>query len=289
MIATVSEIDAELTKLRAKAAEKAGGPDLRTSVMTHMAWVPHDWLDAAHGVLEGLAERHPSRTILLIPEPKARDGLKAKASVQSFPLSGDFRIHICAEVIELRLGGRRAKAPASIVEPLLIPDLPVFLRWRGRPPFGEVELEELVTVTDRLIVDSREWPDVPAAWRALAERFDRAAVSDISWTRLLPWRRVLASLWPGIAELRELRVRGPRSEALLLHGWLSSRLRRPDAHLVHEEGEEVEEVAVDGEAVGPPRGDRPTPSDLLSAELDVFGRDRIYEDVVRAVVGGDSR
>ena len=31
---------------------------------------------------------------------------------------------------------RRPKAPASVVVPLQLPDLPVFLRWRGRPPFG---------------------------------------------------------------------------------------------------------------------------------------------------------
>jgi glucose-6-phosphate dehydrogenase assembly protein OpcA len=287
VIGTISEIEAKLLELRAKAAEKAGGPALRTSVMTHMAWVPPEWLEAAYGVLEGLAERHPSRTIVLIPEPEAKDGLQAKVSVQSFPLSDDIRIHVCAEVIELRLGGRRTKAPASIVEPLLIPDLPVFLRWRGRPPFGGIEFEELAGVTDRLILDSREWSDgVPGGWRLLAERFERTAVSDICWTRTLPWRRALAGLWPGIAELRELRVRGPRPEALLLHGWLRSRLRRPDIGLVHEEAAELEEVAVDGEPVGPPRGDRLAPSDLLSAELDVFGWDRVYEEAVRAAAEG---
>jgi hypothetical protein len=34
--------------------------------------------------------------------------------------------------------------------------------------------------------------------------------------------------------------------------------------------------------VPPPRGPKPDPSDLLSAELDVFGRDRIYEAAVSA-------
>jgi hypothetical protein len=39
---------------------------------------------------------------------------------------------------------------------------------------------------------------------------------------------------------------------------------------------------VDGEPVEPPRGGPPSPSDLLSAELDVFGRDPIYEAAVTA-------
>ena len=45
---------------------------------------------------------------------------------------------------------------------------------------------------------------------------------------------------------------------------------------------EIERVAVDGEPVASPRGWPPTPSDLLSAELDVFGRDPIYEAAVSA-------
>ena len=39
---------------------------------------------------------------------------------------------------------------------------------------------------------------------------------------------------------------------------------------------------VDGEPVAPP-GEPPSASDLLSAELDQFGRDRVYEAAVKAV------
>ena len=47
-------------------------------------------------------------------------------------------------MIELQLRGNRVAAPASIVLPLLISDLPVFCRWRGEPPFGEAPWEQLV-------------------------------------------------------------------------------------------------------------------------------------------------
>ena len=43
-------------------------------------------------------------------------------------------------MISLRLCGARAAAPASVVMPLLVSDLPVFLRWRGPLPFGAAEL-----------------------------------------------------------------------------------------------------------------------------------------------------
>ncbi len=75
------------------------------------------------------------------------------------------------ETVELTLRGDRAKAPASVVEQLLISDLPVFLRWRGEPPWRHPELEQLVDVTDRLIVDSTEWDDLPHAYTHLAQLF----------------------------------------------------------------------------------------------------------------------
>jgi glucose-6-phosphate dehydrogenase-like protein OpcA len=271
---TVVEIERALAEVREPS-------DLRTSVMTHTAWVPEEWLDAARATLGGLAERHPSRTIILVPRPDEDDALDAHVSLQCFPLLGEER-HICSEVIELHLKGRRAEAAASIVLPLLLPDLPVFLRWRGRPPFGSDVLDDLVEVVDRLVVDSREWDAVRAGLASLAELFERTAVSDIAWARTLPWRVEVARLWPDVADARELRVTGPESEALLLVGWLRSRLGR-DVELDHQPADDVERVAVDGEDAPPPREPRRSGSDLLSDELDRFARDRVYEDAVRAV------
>jgi glucose-6-phosphate dehydrogenase assembly protein OpcA len=277
---SIAEIERQLAALRA-AQEEGGIPDLRTSVMTHTAWVPHAWLEAARGTLDGLAEMHPSRTILLVPDPDAgRDTLDADLSVQCFPIEGETR-HVCSETIELHLRGERSKAPASILEPLLVPDLPVFSRWRGRPEFGEPEFEQLVDIVDRLIVDSSEWEDLPDGYRELEPYFERTALSDVAWRRSLGWRASLAEMWPGIAEARKVEVHGPQADALLLAGWLRSRLER-DVTLEHVGTDELEAVAVDGSAAPTPRGERPTASELLSAELDQFGRDRIYEASVKA-------
>ncbi len=274
---SIGDVVSALDRLRNESAGETEGPDLRTSVMTHLAWVPPEWQEAAVETLAGLGERHPSRGILLLPEESATDGIDAKVSVLAFPLSHQRR-HIAAEVIELHLRGSRAEAPASIVMPLLVTGLPVFLRWRGRPQFGEVAVDELIDVCDRLIVDSGEWPDAPAAYSDLP--FDRAACSDIAWRRTEPWRRALAGLWPGIKEARELEITGPDAEGSLIAGWLCFRLgRRVD--LVQESAEHVERVAVDGVECPVPR-EHPTGSDLLSAELDEFGRDPVYEEAARA-------
>jgi glucose-6-phosphate dehydrogenase assembly protein OpcA len=274
----LGDVERALCRLRDLAAEETEGPDMRTSVMTHLAWVPDEWHEVAMETLAGLGERHPSRGIILSPDPDAVDGVDAKVSVLAFPLRAQRR-HVAAEVIELRLRGELARAPASMVMPLLVVDLPVFLRWRGRPSFGAPEVEQLVDVCDRLIVDSREWPDVPDAYTELP--FERTACSDIAWRRTEPWRRALAALWPRIGDVSELAVTGPRADASLLAGWLRARLDR-DIELTLEDAEQLERVLVDGREIDLPPGDPASQSELLSAELDQFGRDPVYEDSARA-------
>jgi glucose-6-phosphate dehydrogenase assembly protein OpcA len=275
MPGVVAQVEKRLAELRLQHAEGT-----RTSVMTHVAWAPPRWAAAARRTLAGLEELHPSRTILLFPNPRKADSIGVDVEFKCFPIPGSQR-EVCSEVIELRLGGARTRVPGSIVSPLLITDLPTFCRWRGLPPWGQPELEQLVDVCDRLVVDSSEWRGLPAAYRRLEQLFDRIAVSDIAWGRSVGWRGRLASLWPGVKTMKTLSVTGPRADALLLAGWLRSRLGR-NVKLTHRSAAELERILVDGELVPPPRGSAPTASDLLSAELDVFGRDPVYEAAVSA-------
>jgi glucose-6-phosphate dehydrogenase assembly protein OpcA len=278
-LSVVSEVERQLAELRREAATDET-PDLRTSVMTHVAWAPPKWADVARKTLAGLAERHPSRTILLFPEPRGKSEIDVTVSMRCYTIHGVSR-EVCSEVIELRLGGKRVHAPASIVQPLLISDLPTFCRWRGEPPWGKPELEQLVGVCDRLVVDSSEWSGIPGAYEQLAELFELIAVSDIAWGRGREWRGRLAALWPGIKKAEALSVTGPKADALLLAGWLRARLKRP-IELEHRAGKEIRRVAVDGKPVDAPLGGPSSGSDLLSNELDQFARDPIYEAAVKA-------
>ncbi|HEX5469013.1 MAG TPA: glucose-6-phosphate dehydrogenase assembly protein OpcA [Gaiellaceae bacterium] len=279
---TIRQIEQELARLRDAATAPGQAPNLRTSVMTHIAWVPERWVDAATDTLAGMGERHPSRTILLFPSAdEPRDELDGEVDLRCFVRAGE-QGQVCSEVVSIKLCGPRAEVPASVVAPLLIPDLPVFLRWRGEPDFGGRPLAELTGIADRLVLDSNEWSDCDLALERLPELFDRIVVSDIAWAKVQPWREACASLWPGIAEAESVRIAGLRGEVLLLWGWLRSRLRR-ELELEHEPAGEIELVEIDGVEVAPARAERRSASDLLSDQLEIFARDRIYEEAVRGL------
>jgi hypothetical protein len=270
----VDEVERRLDALEEQEAEQ------RTSVLTHMVWVPPEWARAVDRVMQGLGPRVPSRTLILHPDPKAgADRLDVRIEHHCFPEAGQ---SICAEVVHLWLRGRTARVPGSVVVSLLLPDLPAFLRWRGKPSFGRPEFEELVEVADRLIVDSCEWSGLPGAYERLAEVFDRVTVSDLAWARTLRWRAGLADLWPELEQARSLHVTGRKAEALLLGGWLRSRLGT-QLRVRHTEARLIRRVEVGGKPVRPVRLPSGSASDLLSEQLEVFGRDPVYEAAVRAV------
>jgi len=106
-------------------------------------------------------------------------------------------------------------------------------------------------------------------------------VSDIAWDRTERWRGLLASLWPGIADVKSITVRGTRAQAYLLRGWLVSRLGR-DIELQLDERPRLEGIDLDGEAAPFPPGNPPNASDVLSAQLDRFTRNAVYEAAARS-------
>ncbi len=272
----VREIERSLARQRRR-QERDNLPELRLSTMTHLVWAPPQWLDRAKATLAGLEERHPARTIVLVPEPAKRDGVEATATVKDFATGGGREV--LSEVIEVRLRGRSAEHPASVVLPLLVSDLPVFCRWRGEPDWDGNALRELTGLADRLVVDTAEWASLDASALRLQRLFPRVAVSDIAYRRSLGWRARLAEAWPGIKTVRRVDIDSPEADAMLVAGWLRSRLKRR-IELGHRPAERMRAVRLDGLPLPPPTGKGPGGSDLLSEELETLDRDPVYEAAV---------
>jgi glucose-6-phosphate dehydrogenase assembly protein OpcA len=153
---------------------------------------------------------------------------------------------VCYEQVLARVHGDFDERVVSVVVPLLVPDLPVFLWWTGTPPSEARHLDDLVRLADRLIVDSADFARADRTLPQVAHLARlRVGITDLNWARLTPWRELVAQFFDvpawrpflgGITGIRtgfavdmDGRDIHP-SQALLLLGWLASRLgwRRVD-------------------------------------------------------------
>jgi glucose-6-phosphate dehydrogenase assembly protein OpcA len=150
---------------------------------------------------------------------------------------------VSCEQILIRARGDADQRFVSAVIPLLLPDLPVFLWWTETPPLDAPYFGELLRLADRLIVDSGDFarPDVTLARLHAVARsgHGRYGLTDFNWTRITAWRELVSqffdvpawrSFLDGVTGIRvgfavdaDGREIHP-SQALLLIGWLASRL-----------------------------------------------------------------
>jgi glucose-6-phosphate dehydrogenase assembly protein OpcA len=190
--------------------------------------------------LTQLSERHPSRAIVLYPDRSHVDpSVDAHLSLICKTDSSGAATY-CHEQIVLTVHGRAADHLASVVVPLLMPELPTYLWWPGQPPFGYRVFQRLLSTADQLFIDSAGF-DSPGDGMAELARLceDRYGVNDFHWARLTPWREMIAQFFDGsvllpyLSGIRSVTVEfgaggGPStavaSGLLLVIGWLGGRL-----------------------------------------------------------------
>jgi glucose-6-phosphate dehydrogenase assembly protein OpcA len=129
------------------------------------------------------------------------------------------------------------RALPSLLEPLQLPDVPVFLWWMGEVDFAAPEFDRLSSLAERIIIDSSSFDDASAALLEYA-RYMRAnqtncTITELNWARCTSWRELIAQSFdnpitrPLLDGLQHIEVdfdAVAEAQALLLVGWLGSRL-----------------------------------------------------------------
>jgi glucose-6-phosphate dehydrogenase assembly protein OpcA len=167
------------------------------------------------------ARQHPMRIVTIIPRPSRHEPrLDAEIAVGGDDGPG--------EVAVLRLRGRLAEHANSVAIPLLLTDTPVVAYWpEGGPDIPEDD--PIGRHAQRRITDASTADDV---LRELERRRDgyRPGDTDLSWTRLTPWRAVLAAIFdqptPRVTAAT-VSAEESNPSALLLSTWLRRCLRVP--------------------------------------------------------------
>ena len=240
---SIAALERELARLRRAAvahARERGETLARASVLNLVVYSEREaHARRAARTVADLAVRHPSRAIILLAD-RAREGVVASVELHCHVPPADGAQPVLYEQIFARVRGDFDERVASVVIPLLVPDLPVFLWWTGTPPSDARHLDDLVGLADRLIVDSA---DLARPARTLPEiaALSRLGVgtTDLNWARLTHWRELVAQFFdvppwrPFLGAITGIRVGFAvdmdgraihPSQALLLLGWIASRL-----------------------------------------------------------------
>lgn len=197
-------------------------------VLNLIVIVDRSWKGEIANRLERVGRYHASRTILCAVED-GRTELDAVA-VMSYDEPKDGGIGVIHEQVEVDIGPEHLSALETIVDPIVVSEIPTVV-WS---PHGH---EEAVTalrgVFDVMLLDSDDVPDADAALHRAQDELGSAYVVDLAWLRTTPWReRLAASFDPparreALGTLDGLTIRHQKTSkasALLLAGWLSSRM-----------------------------------------------------------------
>lgn len=206
--------------VRALAAERRNAAGVTSGLaLTLIAIVEEAQVRAAEAAATIAAASHPCR-ILIVMRSDIGD---RRARLDAEVVVGG-RLGPC-EAVVMRMLGRLALHAESVVVPLLAPDVPVVTWWQGGPP-ARIETDPLGVVADRRITDCARSPNPPGALMARANDY-APGDTDLTWTRITPWRTVLAGVLDECASApSRVVISAPASDpsASLLRGWLLSRL-----------------------------------------------------------------
>ncbi|MFB7501806.1 glucose-6-phosphate dehydrogenase assembly protein OpcA [Streptomyces sp. NPDC056161] len=172
------------------------------------------------------SREHPSRTLVVVKRvsrsPRDRTTSRLDAEVRVGADAGT------GETVVLRLYGEVADHADSVVLPLLLPDAPVVVWWPVNAPLDPAK-DPLGALAQRRVTDIYASEQPVRELSARAETYTPGD-TDLSWTRITPWRSMLAAALDQVTcEVKGVEVAGeefnPSCELLAM--WLADRLDVP--------------------------------------------------------------
>ncbi len=130
--------------------------NVRTSVLNLMICAADiETAQKASQFMRELLSTHIARFTLLIlnEHSNAPPGVSTWVTLRSFPIISDIMRHNF-EQVTLLVSSSAVHSAAHIVQPLLKPDLPIYLWWLNDPPYGSTVFADLARLSSRIIVDS---------------------------------------------------------------------------------------------------------------------------------------
>jgi glucose-6-phosphate dehydrogenase assembly protein OpcA len=223
-----SEVEAALGRMLVERHSQHAGY-VSARALNMICVVDRRWSGEIANRLRGVGRYHASRTIVCAVEP-GRTSIDARAIVASDAAPHEGDLALLRETVILVIGERHLQTLDSIVDPLVVSDVPSLL-WS--PHGHHDEVTSVLPLVQVVLLDSVDEPELDTALERAGDLLHTAYVVDLAWLRSTPWRERVAATFDPPGLRRELQaisavtVRHHRRSVmvgLLLIGWLASRL-----------------------------------------------------------------
>lgn len=190
----------------------------------------HDDVHATLDTLRGATREHPARVlVMLLGDPDHPASLDAEVLVAADAGA--------SEMVVMHVRGELIHNLDALVTPLLLPDTPIVAWWPTHAPARPVQAP-LGNIAQRRISNTHNNVTGNALLRVTTGY--TPGDSDMMWSRITPWRAVVASALdrcPG-AQVRAVDIAGPalNPSVDVAAGWLASALGVEVTRLADEAG-----------------------------------------------------
>ncbi|MGF1577365.1 MAG: glucose-6-phosphate dehydrogenase assembly protein OpcA [Cyanophyceae cyanobacterium] len=184
--------------------------------------------------VESIATQNPCRVIDMRAKPESADNT-IEAQVAAYcPLSHERSNLVCCEYITLQAAESAFVRLGSTVGSLLINELPTYLWWNGDLDLNSPLFQQMASLSDRIIVDSRDFVNPEEDLGEIQQLTDQGQhCGDLNWRRLSPWQELTAQAFDppdrrqALAFVDHITIDyngGNPCQALLFLGWIAGRL-----------------------------------------------------------------
>jgi glucose-6-phosphate dehydrogenase assembly protein OpcA len=295
----------------------AGAGSLRACSLTLVVVAAEGDNPAGLGeTIAGLMPLHPSRAIVIRTSPNQE--LEARVAAHCWVPFGQ-KNQVCSEEIEIAGSAEALDDMFSVIPAITAPDLPVVLWCRNRALLESPSIGRYAKLGTRMIVDSATLGEPRRAFQLLVGLAASGLyIGDLSWTRLTRWREIVSQVFENrlhaslLPECSDVTISYGGSfipaRAYYMGAWIIDSLRgagvKAQLHFAaNPEGPEEQLLEVNlsaddfrvsltrqqetlcvsvGELTQCTNLPLPTDHHLMNEELEIMGRDPVFERVLAA-------
>lgn len=197
------------------------------------------------GIADVIASQNPCRVVSLFPVQANNDEISAQVAAYCPVQKKKINNLICCEYITLSGTDPALSNITTLIQSLLINNLPKFLWWKSSPDGQNDLLHKLTASCNAVIFDSSGFSNAIDGLKKMSDLVQQGInIADLNWKRLSAWQELCAEAFDppsrrdALLDVDRVTIdyeAGNPAQAFLYLGWLASRMQWRPTQIIQED------------------------------------------------------